>query len=286
MLGLNWWVWLLLGAIGFIGLAFFAARSWRRTMRQEFAEFLRREAPEVEVLSEAEYEFAIRVRDAGEGVLRLDRLYREGSQLKTEDAAGRKHLFSRLLATVREGPAIARLETEEDRRRGLPRLVNDSFLTELRGHTAADVVPALPLGVPGLSIVLVLDGETAVSYLTEGQLAAAGLTAAEGLELARSNLSRVVEDGIVRRALADGSLNVVKAGDSFDAARLLLVPAALGPGERVAALIPDRDTLVITSVPTDGDWTDLRKLARTHTGEPLWSDPLVVSAEGVFPVRP
>jgi hypothetical protein len=286
MLGLPWWAWLLLGLVAFLWIAFLAARSWRRTIRLEFMEFLRQEAPEVEILTELEHELAVMVRGGGDGTLRLDRLYREGSRLKPEDTAGRKDLFNRLLAVLRESPDIGRLESEEDRRRILPRLVTDSFLRQIRAEMSGEVLPALPLGVPGLSVVLVLDGETAVAYLSEGQLSAIGLTPEEGLELARQNLARSFESAIVRRALTDGSLNVVKAGDSFDAARLLLVPGALAPGEQVVALIPDRDTLVVTSVPKDGNWSGLRKLARAAAGEPLWTEPLVVTADGVSTIRP
>ena len=285
MLGLPWWAWLLLGVVAFLWVAFVAARSWRRTIRLEFIEFLRREAPEVEILNELEHELVVKVRGGGDGTLRLDRLYREGSRLKPEDTARREDLFNRLLAVLRESPDIGRLESEEDRRRILPRLVTDSFLRQIRAEMAGEVLPALPLGVPGLSVVLVLDGETAVAYLSEGQLSAIGLTPEEGLELARQNLARSFESAIVRRALTDGSLNVVKAGDSFDAARLLLVPGALAPGEQVVALIPDRDTLVVTSAPRDGNWAGLRKLARAAAGEPLWTEPLVVTAEGVSTIR-
>lgn len=281
MLGFPWWAWLLLGLMGFLWLAFVAAREWRRTIRLEFTEFLRREAPEVEVATEREYELTVKVPQGVDGTLRLDRLYREGSQLKANDVGGRRDLFDRLLAVIREGPGIARVESAEDRRRVLPRLVNDSFLKQLRAEVTEEVLPALPLGVPGLSVVLVLDGKTAVAYLTQEQLAAMQLTPLEALELARQNLARSFEPGIVRRAVTGGSLNMVKAGDSFDAARLLLVPSALEPGERVAALVPDRDTLVITSVPNDGNWAPLRKLARSAATEPLWAEPLLVTAEGI-----
>ncbi len=165
MLGLPWWAWLLLGVVAFLWVAFVAARSWRRTIRLEFVEFLRREAPEVEILTELDHELAVKVRGGGEGTLRLDRLYREGSQLKLEDTVARKDLFKRLLAVLRESPDIGRLESEEDRRRILPRLVTDSFLRQIRTEMSGEVLPALPLGVPGLSVVLVLDGETAVAYL-------------------------------------------------------------------------------------------------------------------------
>ena len=71
---------------------------------------------------------------------------------------------------------------------------------------------------------------------------------------------------------------MIKTCDTFDAARVLLVSGYSETGESlVAPLIPDRDTLVLTSPPSDGDWTGLRKLARTPAGDALCPEPLVVT---------
>ena len=59
----------------------------------------------------------------------------------------------------------------------------------------------------------------------------------------------------------------VHTGDSFDAARLLLVPEALKPGEAVQAAVPDRDLLILSPVPADGDWTRSRAAAKAAYGD-------------------
>src|SRR2546430_11731574 len=46
----------------------------------------------------------------------------------------------------------------------------------------------------------------------------------------------------IRRALSGRELVTIKFMDTFDAARLLLVPEALEAGEALAAIVPDRDT--------------------------------------------
>jgi hypothetical protein len=85
----------------------------------------------------------------------------------------------------------------------------------------------------------------------------------------------------VRAAVGSPNLNVIKTCDSFDAARLLLVPGYLEAGERLVALIPDRDTLVLTTPPADDDWAGLRTLAVTADGDPLYPEPLVVTSAGI-----
>ena len=46
-------------------------------------------------------------------------------------------------------------------------------------------------------------------------------------------------------------------------------------------MIPDRDTLVLLAPPADGDWTPHRRLAKNAAGDPLWTEPLIVTARGI-----
>ena len=84
------------------------------------------------------------------------------------------------------------------------------------------------------------------------------------------------------RVVEGKTANAVKAMDSFDAARVLLVPNHLREGEAVAAAIPDRDTLFLAPLPADGDWNGMRKLARTRggSGYHLLNQPLKITRDG------
>ena len=112
-------------------------------------------------------------------------------------------------------------------------------------------------------------------------LAELKLTPDQALEAGRANLARTFGREVVRSAVGSRDINVIKSCDSFDAARLLLVPGYLDAGESLVALIPDRDTLVLTAAPADGDWAGLRMLARAAAGDPLWAEPLIVTSEGI-----
>jgi len=54
-------------------------------------------------------------------------------------------------------------------------------------------------------------------------------------------------------------------------------------GEWIAAAIPDRDTLFLAPVPPDGDWSGMKKVARTTgpTGYRLLDRQLKVGREGI-----
>src|SRR5262249_5007414 len=120
--------------------------------------------------------------------------------------------------------------------------------------------------------------------LTPSDAKSLGVEGAALRALAMKNLGRSLSVENIRKMIAGGQLNMVKKLDSFDAARLLLVQAALKPGESVAALVPDRDTLVVMPVPPDGNWSKLRELAKIPPGDPthaLLARPLLVTPEKI-----
>jgi hypothetical protein len=104
-------------------------------------------------------------------------------------------------------------------------------------------------------------------------------------ERALANLRRSFPALVVRSVAETRQVSAIRAGDSFDATRLLLVPGELQEGEELAALIPDRETLVLAPPPDDGDWGALRKLARTSAASPytLCDRPLRVTRRGISP---
>jgi hypothetical protein len=285
MLGLPWWAWVVLAVVAVLVLGFRSARAWRASFRREFIDYLRREAPEFEVVAERDRELDLRGKDGATGTLSLDRFFAEGTKIAVDDTTGKEAFFARFVKMLREGRKMDSLDPEGDRARVFPRLVPEGFFAVARERGAKALPVSLPSGVPGLAITLVLDSETSVAYLTGDLLADLKLSPNEALAVAKENLAKSMDmAAVVRRALAENAVNVLKGGDSFDAARLLLVPGVLGEGEELAAAIPDRDTLVLASPPADGDWEPLRKLARTPAGDVLWPEPLRVTSTGIFAV--
>jgi hypothetical protein len=285
MLGIPWWLWLVAAIVAFLWFGFRAAKAWRSSIRAEFIAYLHREAPEFEIAAERDRELDIRRPDGGTGTLSLERLFREGTQIPVGDTAGKEAFFAVFVAMLREGKGLDSLDAEADRARVFPRLVPDALFAGIRASDAQAAPSTLPSGVPGLSIAFVLDSENSVAYLTSALLADLKLSPEEALVVARENLARSVDVAlIVRGVFEKRALMMVKSFDSYDAARVLLVPACLAEGQEVAAVIPDRDTLGLVLPPADGDWGRLRKLARTPAGDVLWPEPLRVTPAGIFAV--
>jgi hypothetical protein len=294
MLAVTWWGWA--GAGTGVTLALAAAclvaglRS-RRRWRQALVDHLRRTAPDIEIAAihhdRLELRFPGRGPDA-RGTFHLERFYDLMTALAYGHGAAapdqRSAVYDTIAAAIRDGATgLDGLDAAAERVNVMPRIVNDATLAALRGHVAGSGkdLPSLPSGVAGLSIVFVLDREAAVAYLTGDLLADLELTPDQALEVGRANLARDFGRDVVRAAVGSPNLNVIKTCDSFDAARLLLVPGYLEAGERLVALIPDRDTLVLTTPPADDDWAGLRTLAVTADGDPLYPEPLVVTSAGI-----
>ena len=324
MFGLPWWLWLvgLIVAVVFVVfVGFRAAQAARARMRREFVEYLRRQVSDVVVVAERERELDIRAEGGVESRLRLDRLFKGVTKLSRDDIVGREVLFARFAQMIRDHDRALRFDTKgatklfrddvvgrevlfarfarviRDHDRALrldpagargrvfARLANDALLNQLRGELVGLELPAVSSGVAGLWGVFVLDRETSVIYLTARHLDELSLTPEEALALSKENLASTFDRGMLQGALAGESVITIQYLDSFDAARLLLLPGCLGEDEQLAALIPDRDTLVVTAVPADGDWASLRKLARTPAGDVLWGEPLLVTRDGISEVR-
>lgn len=268
--------WLMIGLGGFVALGLTAMFTRRTGLRREFRAYLAEKRPDLTIIRETSTALMLQ-RDSGEdlGTLFLNRIYRDAPQ----DAQGRKALFDIVIATLSEGESLAHLGPD-DQRKVMPRIVTANVLAGLNRQLTAEV-PGVPLGVEDLSVVFVLDSKNSVAYLTSSQLSELGLESpAAALTLAKENLGRSFDSELVRSAVEKPNLNVVKSLDSYDAARLLLVPESLKCGETLAAMIPDRDTLVLVQAPKDGDWNSLTKLARNAAGAPLFRKPILVTAEG------
>jgi hypothetical protein len=286
MLALTWWGWSGLIVAVVIILGALARRAWRGTVRLELVDYLHREVPELTITRVHADRLIFTVPGGGEGILHLQRFYSAMADCPTaqtaEAEAARLSVFATLRQTLREAAAGLVLDPVRDRARVRPRLLTDAALAAMRRLPEAAALPVWPCGVSGLSVVLVLDREASVAYLTDVHLGELGLAHDEALALAKANLAGTFARDTVRQAVAEGkSISVVKSCDSYDAARLLLVPDYLEAGESIAALIPDRDTLVLIAPPADGDWTSHRTLARNAVGDPLCTEPLLVTPQGI-----
>lgn len=287
-MGIPWWGWVL-GVLAVLVIGFFVMfGSWRyfRTgIRDQFLAFLAEQHPEIEIGEITSESVMVTTPEGGEGTFFFDRLYQNSTDVETDDEEGLRELFGRFAGMILEGQDALSVDAERDRDRVFPRIVRREWALEAAKQVGSDPLPSLPLGPEGLDVVFVLDNENSVAYLQTEQLTDLGISPEEALDLAIENLGKSFKAEAIRPILEEGAMSVVKSEDTYDAARLLLIPGALREGESIAALIPDRDTLVLTPVPAEGDWASLANLAKSPDGDPLWTEPLLVTPAGFATVE-
>ena len=187
-----------------------------------------------------------------------------------EDSLQCKAAYAQLVsildqALASQGP----LSIESIRSRLRPRLLPDAYYQQLkRGPMpVARRMPEL-----GLWVVCAIDSEESVSFVTEKQLAELGIGEEKLHAIALENLATPQFREVVRGVIAENKAVNFKMLDSYDAARLLLIPACLEEGEQIAAVIPDRDTLFLCPVPPNADWNALAEIAKAPFGDRLILD--------------
>lgn len=228
--------WILAAVVLVFVLLALARRSFRTSARRRLVAALR--AAGVEVTDERPGRLLLRG-PGGEGPLFLDRYYQAVANLGTAATDEQTdEVVAHWVATILEVRATdAPLSQAEDGPRVLPRLVTPAFFDELPPDAG---VPHTPLGQTGLVVVYVLDLERSVSFLTARHLDELGLDRAGAHALALGNLAgRTPPD--VLRGLAERTegVTVLKTGDTYDAARLLLLPRHVPEGEaRLVAAAP------------------------------------------------
>jgi hypothetical protein len=254
----------------------------RADLARDFVAYLRANGLKVTVTKQTEDDLELSIAMGGHdakpaiALENLERYVSDAVAGGASPAAAKQQLFAKYLATIRgfDHPPVT---LAHDGEHVMPRLVPAGYVP------SADVMIAGKLGDTGLEIAYVIDAEGSVKYLSRSDAKSLGLAPDALRALAMKNLARTMPVEALRKLVAGSTFQVVKQMDSFDAARLLLLQAALKKGESVAALVPDRDTLVVAPVPADGNWEKLRAAAQVPSGgdHPLLKRPLLVTPDKI-----
>jgi hypothetical protein len=286
LVALAWWWWALLGIAGFILLVLFAVRLFRRRIRAEFRQYLTEHYPDWVVVREHSDRIIIRAPGMDEATLYLQKVYAAAATLKQTALSDRLEIYAQFARAVTDhlAGAVGPLTLAKHGSRIRPRLVLPAILRHLAEEQP---IPHTALPDLGLEVVYVLDATHSVMYLTNQIMQELGLDRAGLHALALSNLAGTFPaEDLVRQVVERRELIVVKALDSYDAARLLLIPRYMRTGETLIAAVPDRDTLALLPEPANGNWEPIRDLARTPASEHLLLGvPLRVTAGGITRVR-
>ncbi|HOF86867.1 MAG TPA: DUF1444 family protein [Armatimonadota bacterium] len=277
-------IWLLVGGLLYLAMRWLAeARTPamnRPALRAALRQWLLNLRPELDV---EEAEDALRVTARGragalylEQLLRRCRAYPEHAALLVEEAA----------------MAFVAALNEED---GLPADWADQVLPQLLPDDAADPALARQALLAGVQVGYVLPRDGAFRWITQAELAAAGVSAealgAAALRNIERSCNRLVIDARDGEDEGEEMMLRFQTGDGLDAARLL-VPTffqRFGPRFAEAPLlvaVPTRDTLIMVSTENLGaaGWLAWRSRQDYHRqAYPLLPTLLRVTERGITP---
>ena len=278
MQDLPWWGWVIAALALVVIFLSTALGTFRRQVRRQFLELLRSEHPDLEIIQLRSRGVKFRSEAIGKGEFFFARLYTAIAELGDDDDEAREPVYRAFLATLNEGIEWT-LNLETHGNQLLPRIMES---VRFEGVPDDKQPLSRPLDKTDLCVAFVLDSDQSVRYLTPRNLKDLGVTLDDLHERALSNLRNRSSLQALRAALDEGELMMINKSDSYDAARLLLVPECLADGESLAAVIPDRDTLALLPVPHDDDWSAIRNMARTPASNRLiCHDPLLVTRDGI-----
>ena len=278
---LPWWAWVILVLLLLAWILIYAGISWRRGIRREFIEYLKKHYPGLVVAEENVAYLRLEGPTMDLGVVSMGGLYHKVSQAEVRTPQDRQEVYEKYLDVLKEGVSLMsrKLTREEDAGRIMPRLVTREFFATEPLLAGA---PNVPLGNTGLYVVYVLDGDASVVYLTREHLTQLGMTDAGVGTLALEHLKRSAPlENLVREAVDRGSVVSVKQLDTYDAARLLLLPDLLQDGQALVAAVPDRDTLIFLKEPPGGRVEAIEGLLVSTSDKPLLTKALRVTNRGI-----
>jgi uncharacterized protein YtpQ (UPF0354 family) len=248
-------------------------------IQREVVEHLRRTLPSVTIATEKPREIKLAGPNDQEATMFLDNLIAavNASRGRMEDRERIYGEFSRPLRVFAGVDTRPSLNDQIDKI--LPRLVHREYLENMGG---AEVLNRR-LGETPLHVAYVVDEEASVRFVTVKDLEELGMSAEQLDELAMKNFRPKLPEGAYRDIMERaGKATILSEGDSFDASRLLLVMERLGPGEVIAAAVPDRDTLVIVPRPDEATWAKLETVAATpRSSRVILGRPLRVTSLGI-----
>ncbi|HXU70411.1 MAG TPA: hypothetical protein VN947_13835 [Polyangia bacterium] len=256
-----------------------AMASPRSDLARDFVAYLSAHGLEVTIARQTEDEVVLAIRKEKERIAleNLEGYIADAVSNGASTAEARNQVFGQYLGMLKQ-IGHPPLTLAHDGARIMPRLVRVGSLP------ADKMLHAGNLGETGLEVTYVVDSETSVRYLNAADKKNLGLDDAGLRALALKNLERTMDRGAIRKLISGSGMRVVKMLDSYDAARLLLVQAALRKGESVAAVVTDRDTLVVLPAPANGDWSTIRTVAKIPPGDPahpLLDRPLLVTPDKI-----
>jgi uncharacterized protein YtpQ (UPF0354 family) len=191
----------------------------------------------------------------------------------------RDEVFAKFAESLWSGERLLEMTGDDRLKKVMPRLMHRIQIESMEQQVKIGI-PNIPIENTPLCIAFVIDMPQSVAFVNHDILRELGVTLDD---LHAAAVEHLDDDrfGEVIRTLEPDTLGAIKTGDSYDAARALLIPKYLEEGQSILIAIPDRDSLMLLRSQSPGRFELMSKVAKfPGSDRHLYDGAIEVTAHG------
>lgn len=254
------------------------------TLRRELVDFIAETFPQFEVTEQRDDSLVAIGPEGGAHQLFFANIYSAVNSLTENTGENRREIYDSFTRAMNSTESLIDSTAERLAKQLMPRIIHTDHLRGMLSQVEVPI-PHRTLGAMPLVVVYVIDLPESVAFVNAETAEKLEMKEAEMYDRSLRNLD---PEGVFSqnvREFKSGHIAVVKTGDSFDAARLLLVPAAMPEDLTICAAIPDRDTLVLAVMEDESVFEAVDQMAKIPGSERLIYDHAIEVRSNGFSIR-
>lgn len=254
------------------------------TLRRELVDFLSEIFPQFEVTEQRDDSLVAIGPEGGEHQLFFGNIHSAVNSLVDNTLGNRREIYDSFTRAMTSTESLIDSTAERLAKQLMPRIIHADHLRSMLSQVEVPI-PHRTLGAMPLVVVYVIDLPESVAFVNADT---AEKLEMQEPEMYQRSLRNLDPEGVFSknvREFRSGHIAVVKTGDSFDAARLLLVPPAMSDNTTICAAIPDRDTLVLAVLEDDLVFEAVDQMAKVPGSERLIYDQAIEVRPHGFSIR-
>ena len=253
-------------------------------LRRELIDFITEKFSDFEVTEQRSDSVIAVGPEGGEHQIFLANIHTAVNDLEENTLENRNRIYDTFTRAMASTETLIDSPGEQLATQLMPRIIH---MDQLRGmmDQIGVAIPHRTLGAMPLVVVYVIDLPESVAFVNDETALKLQMTEAEMYDRGLRNLDPEGVFGKKVEQFESGQIAVVKTGDSYDAARLLLVPQSMDPNMTICAAIPDRDTLVMAVMDTDSVFESVDQMAKIPGSDRLIYDQAIEVTSTGFSIR-
>lgn len=254
------------------------------TLRRELVDYLGEIFPEFEVTEQRDDSLMVAGPEGEEHQIFFGNMHAAIQSLHENTLENRRRIYASFTRAMNSTETLIDSTSERLAGKLMPRIIHMDQLRSMISQIEIPI-PHRTLGAMPLAVVYVIDLPESVAFVNDDTADKLEMTEAQMHQRSLINLDPqgVFSQNI--REFKPGHIAVVKTSDSYDAARLLLVPQSLPEDTILCAAIPDRDTLILAVMEDDTVFDMVDQMAKIPGSDRLIYDQAIEVRSTGFSIR-